>query len=85
MDMPIFSIASIKSLEVIDINSGAKLGFIKDLKIDCSNHKVISIIVPSSRGGWFSRNGDIEIQWSKIRKIGIDVVLVEETEFKENF
>lgn len=85
MDMPIFSIASIKSLEVIDINSGAKLGFIKDLKIDCDNHKVISIIIPSSRVGWFSRYNDIEIEWSKIRKIGIDVVLVEETEFKENF
>ncbi|AAK79663.1 YlmC/YmxH family sporulation protein [Clostridium acetobutylicum] len=77
MDLPSHSINAMKSMEVIDINTGTKLGLIKDLKIDTEEYKVISIILPGSKvGGWFSKGNDIEIDWTDIQKIGVDVILV---------
>lgn len=75
-----YSINSIKSMEVIDINTGSKLGFISDLKIDCENHKVLSIIIPIQKNSWFNKQSALEIPWEKIYKVGIDVILVEGNE-----
>ncbi|WP_035290778.1 YlmC/YmxH family sporulation protein [Clostridium sp. KNHs214] len=72
-----FSINNLKMMEVIDIDSGAKLGFIKDFKIDTSEYKVVSIILPGEKGVWFSKNEDLEIPWEYISKIGVDVILVQ--------
>ncbi|WP_102400593.1 YlmC/YmxH family sporulation protein [Haloimpatiens massiliensis] len=72
-----FSINNLKMMEVIDIDSGAKLGFIKDFKIDTSEYKIISIILPGEKGVWFSKNEDLEISWECIIKIGVDVILVQ--------
>lgn len=77
MESPMFAINSLRVMEIIDINSGSKLGFIKDFKVDCNEYKVVSIIIPSEKSGWFSKKNDIEIPWNKIRKIGIDVILVD--------
>lgn len=85
MEIPIHSINNIKMLEVIEINSGAKLGFVKDLKIDVENYKIISIILPNNKVGWFGKNKDIEIEWEKVRKIGIDVILIEDNYIDEDF
>ncbi|ARC84643.1 sporulation, YlmC/YmxH family protein [Clostridium argentinense CDC 2741] len=78
MENTMYAINSLKMMEVIDINSGSKLGYIKDLKIDCEVYRVLSIVIPSQeKGGWFNKNNDIEIPWENIRKIGIDVILVD--------
>lgn len=72
------SVNNLRTMEVIDINTGTKLGFIKDLKIDTENYKVLAMIIPGSKSArWFSKNEDIEIVWDKIRKIGVDVILVD--------
>lgn len=75
------SLGNLRSMEIIDINTGAKLGFIKDLKIDCDESKIISIILPSHRTSWFGKNDDIEIPWENVKKIGVDVVLVDGGEY----
>ncbi|MGL4730465.1 MAG: YlmC/YmxH family sporulation protein [Clostridium sp.] len=77
MENSMYAINSLKMMEVIDINTGAKLGFIKDLKIDCDEYKVTSIVIPTQKVGWFAKNNDIEIPWENIRKIGLDVILVD--------
>ncbi|AKN29393.1 hypothetical protein Ccar_00480 [Clostridium carboxidivorans P7] len=77
----LYSISNLRSMEIIEINTGAKLGFIKDLKVDCDESKVISIILPSGKMSWFGKSDDIEIPWENIKKIGIDVVLVETNDF----
>lgn len=77
MESSLFSINNIKMMEVIDINTGSRLGYIKDIKIDCSDYKVISIIIPIQRSSWFSKLDSIEIPWSKIKKVGVDVILVD--------
>ncbi|MCI1943832.1 YlmC/YmxH family sporulation protein [Clostridium luticellarii] len=75
----LFSLANLKDMEIIDINTGAKLGFIKDLKIDCDENRIISVILPSqtSKMSLFSKSEDIEIPWEKIKKIGVDVILID--------
>lgn len=71
-----YSISSLKSMEVIDMKVGCRLGYIKDLEVDCMQYKIISIIVPSVKNSWFSKNNDIKIPWKNIVKIGVDVILV---------
>ena len=80
MEESLSSINGMKTMEVIDINTGSKIGFIKDIKLDNEAQKVISIILPGETKGWFGKSEDIEIPWSKILKVGIDVILVDYSE-----
>jgi YlmC/YmxH family sporulation protein len=77
METELHAIGNLRAMEVIDISNGAKLGYIRDLKIDCSEYKIISILLPNQKVTWFSKNDSIEIPWSKVVKIGIDVILVD--------
>ncbi len=78
--MELNSIGSLKNMEVIDINTGSKMGYIKDLKIDCDSYKIVSIILPSRKVSFFGKSQDIDIPWSDIKKIGVDVILVNSQE-----
>lgn len=75
----LFSLTNLRNMEIIDINTGAKLGFIKDLKINCEECKILSIILPSQvfKISLFGKNEDLEIPWSNVKKIGVDVILVD--------
>jgi YlmC/YmxH family sporulation protein len=84
MEVSMFSIANLRNMEVIEITSGAKLGFIKDLRVDCNEYKILSLLLPNQRVSWFSKNELLEIPWEKVRKIGIDVILVEAGELIVN-
>ena len=77
MELAMHSINNLRMMEVIDINSGTKLGYIKDIKIDCNEHRIVSILIPVQRNSWFGKVDAIEIEWSKVKKIGVDVILVE--------
>ncbi|MCY6356757.1 YlmC/YmxH family sporulation protein [Clostridium sp. ZS2-4] len=76
--MDFYSINNLKLMEVIDINTGCKIGYIRDFKVDCNEYKIISIIIPAERTSWFNKNSYIEISWEKIVKVGVDVILVNE-------
>ncbi len=79
MEGDLFSLVNLKDMEIIDANTGTKLGFIKDLKINCDEHRIMSIILPSqtSKMSLFSKNEDIEVPWKDIKKIGVDVILID--------
>lgn len=77
METSMYSINNLRSMEVIDIGSGSKLGYIKDFTIDCSDYKIISIVLPDQKVSWFGKNDSLEIPWSKVVKVGIDVILVD--------
>ena len=81
MEIQMHSIGNLKTMEVIDVNTGAKIGFIKDLKIDCDGFRIISIIIPELKITWFNKNNFIEIPWERVRKVGVDVILVDGTDF----
>lgn len=73
----LYSIGNMRAMEVIDINTGSKLGYIRDLVIDCEEYKILSIVLPSQKVSWFGKNDQFEIPWSRIKKIGLDVILVD--------
>ncbi|WP_027634128.1 YlmC/YmxH family sporulation protein [Clostridium hydrogeniformans] len=78
------SINQIKSMEVIDVNLGAKLGYIKDLKIDCDECRVVALVLPEIRASWFTKGEHREIPWNKVVKIGVDVILVDYEQSNSN-
>ena len=76
-DLILYSVNAIRSMEVIDVSTGSKLGYVIDYKVDLSNNKVVSLFLPSNSKGWFSKEDDIEIPWEKVVKIGVDVLIVD--------
>lgn len=77
MESLMYSINNLRQMEIVDINSGSKMGYIKDLRIDCEDYRIISILLPSIKSSWFNKNNIIEIPWEKVKKIGVDVILVD--------
>ena len=87
-DELLYSLNAIRNMEVIDISTGSKIGYVKDFKVDITTKKIISIFLPSPVKSWFNKAEDIELSWDKIVKIGVDVLIVDASsvieEFKEN-
>ncbi|MDZ4991526.1 YlmC/YmxH family sporulation protein [Clostridium perfringens] len=77
MEENLFSLNNLRSMEVIDINEGKKLGLICDVKIDCDDNRILSIIMPGEKTSFFGKSEDIEIDWSDVYKIGEDVILID--------
>lgn len=76
MEENLHSINSMRNMDVVDIKTGKKLGYISDIKLDCEEDKVLALIVPGESKGWFGKTEDIEIPWEDVEKIGVDVILV---------
>ena len=76
MELELHSLNAMRNMEVIDILTGTKIGFIKDFKIDCDENKIISLILPGEIKSWFGKEDEKEILWKDIIKIGKDVILV---------
>lgn len=68
-----------KHKEVININTGKRMGYVQDVCANLESGEITSIIVPGERklASMFSNKNDIEIEWQKIRCIGDDVILVD--------
>lgn len=67
-------------LDVINIADGRRLGNVVDLDIDVETGAIKALVLPGGRGRFslFRPPGpDLEIPWSRIVKIGVDVILVE--------
>lgn len=77
MDELMYSIANLRSMEIIDISSGTKIGYMKDLIVDCSECRIVSIVIPNQKASWFGKNDDIEIPWERVKKIGYDIILID--------
>lgn len=76
------SLNALRTMEVIDIRTGTKLGYIKDLVIDIEDSKVLSILIPGTQKGWFSKEDDIEIPWNKVKKAGMEVIIIDSSEIE---
>lgn len=72
-------ISELKQKEVININDGRRLGIVNDVEINMENGEIEAVIVPGTGKllGFFSKENDIVVNWSNIKKIGVDVVLVD--------
>lgn len=72
-------VSDLRMRDVVNIVDGRRLGVIKDIDLDLEEGRVKSIILPGAGRfmGFLSKNDDLVIPWEKIRKLGVDVILVE--------
>ena len=77
--------SELRAREVVNVLDGRRLGLTSDFEIDAETGNIRAIVVPGpGRFLWlFGRNEDIVIPWERIKKIGIDVILVEAPGFSE--
>jgi len=74
-----FKITELSSKDIINLKDGAKLGAVKDVHVDMVEGKVRAIILEGPRKYFrlLGTGGDIVVPWEKVKKIGVDAVLVE--------
>lgn len=74
-----FKITDLNRKDIINLRDGAKLGPVKDVHVDLTEGKVQALVLDGPRRflKLMSAGQDIVIPWDKIKKIGIDAVLVE--------
>ena len=65
--------------EVINVRDGARLGCICDLEIECESGLIKSLVVPGPPHffGLLKNDEELVIPYSRISKIGGDVILVD--------
>lgn len=64
---------------MINIEDGRRLGVIRDIELDLLEGKVKAIVLPGSPRllGLLGRRDDLIVTWERIKKIGVDVILVD--------
>ena len=74
-----YTFQELRAKEVIHVGDGERLGFISNLELDAVTGRVISISVPGryKAFGFLGKEPDRVIPWEKIKKIGDDLVIVE--------
>ncbi len=71
-------LSDIQNKDVINLVTGVKIGNIIDVKINSEDGKIESIILEKKKfPSFFQNDGEIEIYFNQIKKIGEDVILVE--------
>lgn len=71
-------LSEIQNKDVINLNTGVKVGNIIDVKVNPDTGKIESFILERKKfASLFSSNEEIEIYFEQINKIGEDVILVE--------
>ncbi len=73
-------IGDLRYKEVINVNTGLRLGFVSDGIFDAVTGQMKALVVPGQYKvlGLFGRGDDFIIPWDAIRRIGDDIILVEE-------
>ncbi len=71
--------SDLKHKEVINVCDGRRLGCVCDVIIDIRSCRLDAIIVPGSFNifACFQKQKNVIIPWSKIHKLGDDVILVD--------
>lgn len=76
-------ISDLRMREVINIADGRRLGPIKDIDVNLEEGRISAIILPGHGGGagrlmgFIGREEELVVPWPKVRKIGVDVILVD--------
>jgi len=69
----------LRQKEIVNINDGARFGFVSDLEFDPVEGRILALVVPGPGRvlGVFGRDQEYRIPWSMINKIGDDIILVD--------
>ncbi|MDT3700661.1 MAG: YlmC/YmxH family sporulation protein [Thermincola sp.] len=79
-------ISDLRMREVINVMNGKRLGLIKDIEIDLEAGRIKSVVLPGNGKmlGLFGKNDDVIVPWQKIKKLGMDVILVELADYADS-
>lgn len=71
--------SELREREVVNILDGRRLGLASDLEIEIETGRILAIVVPGPGKilGLFGKSDDFVIPWERIKKIGVDVILVD--------
>ncbi len=71
-------LSELQSKDIINLETGGKIGFIGDIEIDVTVGIITYLIVTVSQKwfGVFGNEEELKIPWTQIEKIGTDVILV---------
>lgn len=72
-------VSDLREKEIVNILDGRRIGFIGDLDVDVQEGRIRALIVLGQGKllGLFGRDDNVHINWDKIVKIGLDVILVD--------
>ncbi|AEF95162.1 sporulation protein, YlmC/YmxH family [Desulfotomaculum nigrificans CO-1-SRB] len=72
-------ISDLRVREVVNVVDGRRLGLIKDIDVDLEAGRISAIVLPGQGRflGLFGREDELVVPWEKIKRIGVDVILVE--------
>lgn len=72
--------------EIVNLNTGERLGIVAetDLVVDQKTGKIISLLIPDDRVqfSFFGEKDYVEVGWEDVRKIGNDMIIIEQEEPK---
>ncbi len=73
------SVNELRAKEVINVSDGARLGYVSDVEIDLNDGKLLALIVPGAYRlmGFLGKEEDLVIKWENIKKIGDDVIIID--------
>ena len=75
-------LSEIQNKDVINLNTGEKIGNIIDVRINVNTGKIESFILEKKKFSLFLSNDEIQVYYDQINKIGEDVILVENLKIK---
>ena len=69
-------LSELQNKDIVNINNGSKIGKIIDVLINIDGNMEALIVQKNKIINVFSNNGEFELKWNQIKKIGDDVILV---------
>ncbi|SHI62640.1 YlmC/YmxH family sporulation protein [Lutispora thermophila] len=74
-----FKASELRQKEIINMSDGKRLGFVSDVEINMETGAIEAIIIPSESKLFrvIAKDNDIVIPWENIKKIGVDVILID--------
>ncbi len=74
-----FRISELCRKDIVNAADGRRLGFARDVELDLEQGRIRALILPDRERSfrWFGRGDEFSVEWTQIRRIGVDVVLVE--------
>ena len=80
-------ISDFQMKDIVSLSNGRKLGNIQDLDVDLHTGQINAVFVTNSPK-WrtmFQKDEEIRIPWNKIKRIGADIIFVDESELRTIF
>lgn len=81
-------VSDLRLLDIVNVKDGRRFGPIKDLDLDLERGVVKGIIVAGpTRSSWGlfgnGKSEDFIVSWDRVKKIGVDVILVDVQDLPE--